>query len=82
MRTIVDLPEEQIAALDNYCEEEKVSRAEAVRRAVSEFVPTKPTGEKKKRTIKDHPGFGSWKHLNIDGLEFQQKMRAEWDHRP
>ena len=80
MRTIVDLPEEQIAALDSYCEEEKVSRAEAVRRAVSEFVPIKPKG--KKRSIKDDPGFGSWKHLKIDGLEFQEKMRAEWDHRP
>jgi hypothetical protein len=80
MRTIVDLPEEQIAALDGYCEEENVSRAEAVRRAVNEFVPTKPKGEK--RSIKDDPGFGSWKRLNIDGLEFQEKMRAEWDHRP
>ncbi len=80
MRTIVDLPEEQIAALDNYCEEENVSRAEAVRRAVSEFVPAK--AKEKKRSIKNDPGFGSWKNLNIDGLEFQGKIRAEWDHRP
>ena len=80
MRTIVDLPEEQIAALDEYCAEENVSRAEAVRRAVNEFVPVKE--KDKKQSIKDDPGFGSWKQMNIDGLEFQQKIRAEWDHRP
>ena len=76
----MDLPEEQIAALDSYCEEANVSRAEAVRRAVSEFVPVKKREEK--RSIKDHPGFGSWKHKKIDGLEYQEKLRAEWDHRP
>jgi metal-responsive CopG/Arc/MetJ family transcriptional regulator len=39
MRTIVDLPDEQLAALDAYTKSEGISRAEAVRRAVAAFVP-------------------------------------------
>ncbi len=34
MRTIIDLPEPQLGALDRLCEAQKISRAEAVRRAV------------------------------------------------
>lgn len=39
MRTIADLPEEQIRALDAYSKKYGVSRAEAVRRAVANFLP-------------------------------------------
>ena len=36
MRTIVDLPDEQIRALDAYSKKHGVSRAEAVRRAIAD----------------------------------------------
>jgi hypothetical protein len=42
MRTIVDLPEEQIKALDTYRKRHGISRAEAVRRAVAAFFPAEP----------------------------------------
>jgi len=42
MRTVIDLPEEQIKALDSYRKKERISRAEAVRRAVAAFLPAKP----------------------------------------
>lgn len=31
-----------------------------------------------KRSLKAHPAFGSWKQRNIDALEFQRNLRAEW----
>lgn len=39
MRTIVDLPQEQIRRLALFCRREKISRTEAVRRAVDRFLP-------------------------------------------
>jgi len=27
------------------------------------------------------PAFGAWKHKKLDGLKYQQAIRAEWDHR-
>ena len=38
VRTIVDLPREQIRKLTLFCRREKISRAEAVRRAVERFL--------------------------------------------
>jgi len=37
MRTIIDLPEQDIQDLDGICAREHISRAEAVRRAVSGY---------------------------------------------
>jgi hypothetical protein len=34
------------------------------------------------RSLRQHPAFGSWRGRNIDALEYQQKLRAEWDSRP
>lgn len=31
-----------------------------------------------RRSLKAHPAFGSWKHRNLDALEFQRNLRAEW----
>jgi hypothetical protein len=39
---MIDPPEEQVMALDNYRKKERISRAEAVRRAVAAFLPGKP----------------------------------------
>jgi len=38
MRTIVDLPAEQVRKLALLCRKEKISRAEAVRRAVEQLL--------------------------------------------
>jgi Protein of unknown function (DUF2281) len=32
-------------------------------------------------SLDDHPAFGSWKGRNIDGVEYQRALRAEWDER-
>jgi len=79
MRTIVDLPKEQILALDTYAKAKGVSRAAVVREAVATYLPRKP---KKKLSFRDDPSFGSWKApKGFDSVEYVRKLRAEWDHR-
>jgi hypothetical protein len=45
MRTIIDLPREQIKKLALLCRREKISRAEAVRRAVDRFLRGSPADD-------------------------------------
>lgn len=82
MRTIIDIPDEQIRALDHAGKKERVSRAEIIRRAVSSYLEKEKTLsadsiDRYHGFLKDVPGaFGG-----VDGLEYQEKMRAEWDQR-
>jgi len=78
VRTIVDLPEEQIQALDAYSKKHGVSRAEAIRRAVAMFLPKR---RPRRLDFRNHPAFGSWKEREVDSVEYQQKLRAEWNDR-
>jgi hypothetical protein len=34
----------------------------------------------KRRSLKKHPAFGLWKDRKIDAINYQQSLRAEWDH--
>lgn len=52
-RTIVDIPSSQLRDLDALCKTHGISRAEAVRRAVDEFLRSTTSG--------DSDGFGLWK---------------------
>lgn len=75
MRTIIELPEEQIEALDGICRRERISRAEAIRRAVTLLV--------RERGIDAASGaFGLWRARRVDGLEYQQRLRREWRDAP
>ena len=71
MRTIVDLPEEQIQALAEVCRREQIFRAEAVRRAVAEYASRHATGEAEK-------AFGLWRGRRVDGLAYERRLRREW----
>jgi hypothetical protein len=77
MRTIVDLPKEQIEALDSYAKTKGISRAAVVREAVATYLP----GKKEKIDFRKHPAFGSWKGPKVDSVEYVRKLRAEWRHR-
>jgi hypothetical protein len=70
----VDLSEDQIEALDELCRREKISRAEAVRRAVRQFLP------KAKSSWRDHPAVGLWKGRKggKDSVEYVRHIRKEW----
>jgi metal-responsive CopG/Arc/MetJ family transcriptional regulator len=70
MRTIVDIPTEQLQQLTEICRREDLSRAEAVRRAIAEFLEKQPR--------QPDNAFGLWKGRVADGLSYQQALRDEW----
>lgn len=72
MRTIIDLPEEQIKALKLLAERENASRAELVRRAVSDYLAQRPCAGA-------DSAFGIWRKRGEGGLEYQARIRQEWD---
>jgi hypothetical protein len=74
MRTIVDLTEEQLVALARLCEEQKISRAEAVRRAVDRLTDDRAA-------VPKETGFGLWKHKRLDSRKHVDRLRAEWGAR-
>ena len=85
MRTIVDLPEEQVSALDKIGERDSLSRAELVRRAVDLYL----SEHKKKKTgaivgpdirgLSKAGGDNAWD--DMDATEWVRQMRSEWDER-
>ncbi len=76
MRTIVDLPATQIKALDSYRKREGISRAEAVRRAVEAFIPTRGKG---RADFAAHPAFGSSQRFRKeDSVKTVSRLREEW----
>ena len=70
MRTIVDLPEAQIASLARICEREGLSRAELIRRAVAAYLETQAKSP--------DSGFGLWQNAHPDALELEDELRREW----
>jgi hypothetical protein len=75
MRTLIDIPEDNIRRLDAMAATRGWSRAEAVRRAVAEMLERDDQADKASIMAV----FGAWKDRGIDGLAFQQALRAEWD---
>lgn len=71
MRTIVELPDDQLDALASLCEREGISRAEAVRRAVREFTRTRGTPD-------SASAFGLWRARRAGGVAYQRRLRSEW----
>jgi len=71
MRTIIDLPADQLDALDGICRREQISRAEAIRRAVTLLIRQGGTPE-------TGVAFGLWRDRAEDGLRSQERLRREW----
>jgi len=71
MRTIIDLPEKQVTALGDFCLREKISRAEAIRRAVENLL----TGQQK---MHREAAFGRWS-LRGDSRAVVDALRSEWE---
>jgi hypothetical protein len=73
VRTIVDLPKEQIRRLALLCRREKISRAEAVRRAVDRYLRGSPAGDLR-------PFFGASKTRGNISRQVAA-LRREWSRR-
>jgi len=75
MRTIINIPDAVVAALDNISQSTKVSRAEVIRRAIQQFLKNHLPA-----TSDQSEGFGLWRDRPIasDGLAYEDQIRAEW----
>ncbi len=72
MRTIINLPTDQLEALETLCRREGISRAEAIRQAVAAHLRTT-------RACGPDAAFGLWRGRRADGLSEQRRLRREWD---
>jgi metal-responsive CopG/Arc/MetJ family transcriptional regulator len=72
MRTIVDIPAEVIANLDEISLRTKRSRASLIRDAVSIYLEDA-------QAQKAEAAFGVWKSRKMEGLEYQTQARKDWD---
>ena len=71
MRTIVELPGPLVEELDRHADRESVSRAEAVRRAIAEYLA-------RRSAPRTDTGFGIWQKKKIDALTYVDRLRDEW----
>lgn len=88
MRTLIDLPEQQLAQLTRLAKTRSVSRAQVVREAVASYLDAAP--ELRARTDWVAKGFGALVDMpmtidgrgHADALDYQRKLRDEWDAPP
>jgi metal-responsive CopG/Arc/MetJ family transcriptional regulator len=73
MRTLVDIPDDQIEKLNELAEREKVSRAALVRRAISSMLESKSKAKGEGIAA----AFGIRPDME-DGLAYQERLRSEW----
>jgi hypothetical protein len=71
MRTLVDIPEDELEELNLLSRSRKVSRAELIRQAVAGFLAENRAG------VQD--SFGIWSKRGVDGVKYQEKLRGEWE---
>ena len=71
MRTLVDIPEDDITALDEVRLRRRVSRSAVIREAVRDYLG-------RNRKPDTDIGFGLWGKGAGDGVEYQRRLRSEW----
>lgn len=72
MRTIIDLTDEQLAALAKLGDKHDLSRAALIRAAVDDYLS-------KNAAEGWQEAFGLWRERGVDGLAYQQALRDEWE---
>jgi predicted transcriptional regulator len=71
MRTLVDIPDNQIRELAELCEQVNRPRAALIRDAIADYLA-------RHRHHAEQDAFGLWGTDGPDGLAYQQKAREEW----
>ena len=71
MRTLIDLGDTQVQALDELSKREKRSRAALIRQAIDDYL-------RNRRDERQRDAFGLWGKRKLDGLAYQKKLRGEW----
>ncbi|HEX8402020.1 MAG TPA: CopG family transcriptional regulator [Allosphingosinicella sp.] len=72
MRTLVDIPEPLVRRLDERAKCAGRSRAALIREAVNRYLGPEDV-------LSLDQVFGLWGDHTIDGLEYQRRVRGEWD---
>jgi len=72
MRTIIEIPNQQLEQMKPLLEQEGISRAELIRRAVKDYLQRFESGD-------ECSAFGLWSNKPRDGLSYQEELRSEWD---
>ena len=71
MRTLVDIPERDVKALDELSRRRRVSRAGVIRAAIGDYLA-------RHRGPDREEAFGLWEADGEDGLEYERRLRSEW----
>ena len=73
MRTIIDIPHEVVESLDRLGARDNRSRASLIRDAICDYLKCRTANP-------DESGaFGIWKKRTVDGLDYQNELRADWN---
>ncbi len=76
-RTIVDIEDDALKALDGLAKDQAASRASVLREAVAEYLVRRKGASI--RPPAPLEGFGALQGRLGDGLTYQQDLRSEWD---
>lgn len=71
MRTLVDITEEDVRTLDEIDRRRRLSRSKLIRDAVREYL-------ERNFVRVEEEAFGLWGEREVDGLDYQRRVRAEW----
>ena len=74
MRTLVDIPVEQLEELTEISARENTSRAAIIREAIASYLA-------KRRQAGSKDAFGLWRREHqgaVDGVDYQKALRGEW----
>lgn len=77
MCTMGDIPDDLVAELTTLAQRQGISRAELIRRALAAYLDLIPAESKVGEDALEVT-YGIWKDRNIDGVEYQRKLRDEW----
>jgi hypothetical protein len=72
MKVLIELPDDWVKTLDQIALRKKVARVDLIRLGVQKTIETESDAAYK-------AAFGAWKDEKIDGVEFQRKLREEWE---
>ncbi len=76
-RTIITIPDEMKIWLDTYSKKLNRPTAETIREAIAEY---KERVEKERKNILSDTA-GLWKNKRIDGIDYVERLRDEWERK-
>jgi len=73
--TLLEQIQQQVNQLPPEKQNEVLDFVAFLRQRMAQPQPAQP------RSLRKHPAFGAWRGRQIDALQYQETMRAEWDTR-